>query len=104
MLEYAFPLGTALDGADAHGYLALEHLHAAAVGRANEIDNILGEIWALIHHGDENALYLEVGVHFAAHLAVGLEQQFKALCREELWLGRYQHAVRRNEGVDGQNV
>lgn len=104
MSEGAFPLGAAFNGSDAHGNLTGEYRNAAAVGVADEVDNVFREVGPPIHHGDQDALDLEVGVHFAPDFAVGLEQLFQAFRREELRLGRYEQRVRRDQGVDGQDI
>ena len=101
MGEDAFPFSTALDCPDAHGDLAIEHLHAAAVCGTDKVNNVPGEVGTAVHHGDENAFHLEIGVHFALYLAVGLEQQLQSFCREELRLGGDQHAVGCDKRVDG---
>lgn len=46
---------------NAYGDLGVEHLHATAIGSANQIHNILSEAWTFVHHGNEYAPDLKTG-------------------------------------------
>ena len=61
------------------GNLAAEHLDFATVGFPQQGGDLLGIVGAVVHHRQQYAVDLELGIELLLHLIYGLEQLFQAL-------------------------
>ena len=72
-------LGADFLGTDGMGNLGAKHLDFAAVGLPQQGGDLLGKVGAVVHHRQQYAVDLELGVDLPLHLVYGLEQLFQAL-------------------------
>src|SRR5699024_513408 len=79
MGKNAFALGADLLCPDRMGNLGAEHLDFAAIGLPQQGGNLLGEVGAVVHHRQQNAVNLELGVQLPLDLVDGGQQLFQAL-------------------------
>ena len=79
MGKNALALGADFLRPDRMGNFRAEHLDFAAVGFPQQGGNLLGEVGAVIHHRQQDAVNLELGVDLPLHLVYSLEQLFQAL-------------------------
>ena len=79
MGKNAFALGADFLCPDRMGNLGAEHLDFAAVGFSQQGGDLLGEVGSVVHHRQQYAVDLELGVDLPLHLIYGLEQLFQAL-------------------------
>ena len=79
MGKNALALGADFLCLDRMGNLGAEHLDFAAIGLPQQGSNLLGEVGAVVHHRQQYAVDLELGVDLPLHLVYGLEQLFQAL-------------------------
>ena len=68
MGEDALALGAGLLGPDRVGYLGAEHLDFAAVGLPQQGGDLLGKVGAVVHHRQQDAVDLELGVQLPLDL------------------------------------
>ena len=71
-----------------------------AIGLPQQGGNLLGEVGAVVHHRQQYAVDLELGVDLPLHLVYGLEQLFQALGGQVLRLNGDYDPVGGGQGVD----
>ena len=86
------------------GNLGAEHLDFAAIGLPQQGGNLLGEVGAVVHHRQQYAVDLELGVDLPLHLVYGLEQLFQALGGQVLRLNGDYDPVGGGQGVDREHT
>ena len=86
MGKNTFSLGADFLCPDRMGNLGAEYLDFAAVGLPQQGGNLLGKVGAVIHHRQQYAVDLELGIDLPLHLVYGLEQRFQALGGQVLGL------------------
>ena len=64
---------------DGMGNFCAEHLDFAAVGLPQQGSDLLGKVGAIVHHCQQYAVDLELGIDLPLHLIDRLEQLFQAL-------------------------
>ena len=104
MGKNAFALGADFLCPDRMGYLGAEHLDFAAVGLPQQGGDLLGEVGAVVHHRQQYAVDLELGVDLPLHLVYGLEQLFQALGGQVLRLNGDYDPVGGGQGVDREHT
>ena len=104
MGKNAFALGADLLCPDRMGNLGAEHLDFAAVGLPQQGGNLLGEVGAVVHHRQQYAVDLELGVDLPLHLVYGLEQLFQALGGQVLRLDGDYDPVGGGQGIDREHT
>ena len=104
MGKNAFALGADLLCPDRMGNLGAEHLDFAAIGLPQQGGNLLGEVGAVVHHRQQYAVDLELGVDLPLHLVYGLEQLFQALGGQVLRLNGDYDPVGGGQGVDREHT
>src|SRR5699024_5208579 len=62
-------LGAGLFGPDRVGYLGSEHLDFAAISLPQQSGDLFGEVGAVVHHRQQDAVNLELGVKLPLDLA-----------------------------------
>ena len=104
MCEDALALGADLLGSNRVGNLGAEHLDFAAVGLPQQGGDLLGKVGAVVHHRQQYAVDLELGVDLPLHLVYGLEQLFQALGGQVLRLNGDYDPVGGGQGVDREHT
>ena len=104
MGKNAFALGADFLCPDRMGNLGAEHLDFAAIGLPQQGGNLLGEVGAVVHHRQQYAVDLELGVDLPLHLIYGLEQLFQALGGQILRLNGDYDPVGGGQGVDREHT
>lgn len=104
MGKNAFALGADLLCPDRMGNLGAEHLDFAAIGLPQQGGNLLGEVGAVVHHRQQYAVDLELGVDLPLHLVYDLEQLFQALGGQVLRLNGDYDPVGGGQGVDREHT
>ena len=79
MGENALALGAGLLGPDRMGNLGAEHLDFAAIGLPQQGGDLFRKIGSAVHHRQQDAVDLELGVQLPLDLADGGQQLFQAL-------------------------
>ena len=104
MGKNAFALGADLLCPDRMGNLGAEHLDFAAIGLPQQGSDFLGKVGAVVHHRQQYAVDLELGVDLPLHLIYGLEQLFQALGGQILRLNGDYDPVGGGQGVDREHT
>src|SRR5699024_9777885 len=104
MGKNALALGADFLGPDGMGNLAPEHLDFAAIGLPQQGGDLLGKVGAVVHHRQQYAVNLELGIDLPLHLVYGLEQLFQALGGQILCLDGDYDPVGGGQGVDREHT
>ena len=76
----------------------------AAVGLTDERVDLPCQCGTAVHHGQHNAVHLQLRVELPFHAGDGSQKLFQSFGWKILRLHRDNHAVRRSQGVDGQHT
>ena len=79
MGEDTLALGAGLFGPDRVGDLGAEHLDFAAVGLPQQSGDLSGKVGTVVHHRQQDAVDLELGVQLPLDLVDGGQQLLQAL-------------------------
>ena len=88
---------------DRMGNFCAKHLDFAAVGFPQQGGDLLGKVGAIIHHRQQDAINLELGIDLPLHLVYGLEQLFQALGGQIFRLDGDYDPVGSRQGVDREH-
>ena len=104
MGEDALALGAGLFGPDRVGYLGAEYLDFAAVGLPQQGCNLFSKVGAVVHHRQQDAVDLELGVQLPLDLVDGGQQLLQALGGQILRLNGDYDPVGGGQGVDREHT
>src|SRR5699024_3903324 len=77
--EDTLALGAGLFGPDRVGDLGAEHLNCAAIGLPQQSGDFFGKVGTVVHHRQQNAVNLELGVQLPLDLVDSGQQLLQAL-------------------------
>src|SRR5699024_4168801 len=100
----ALALGAGLLGPDRVGYLGAEHLDFATVGLPQQGGDLFGKVGAVVHHRQQDAVNLELGVQLPFDLADGGQQLLQALGGQILRLNGDYDPVGGGQRVDREHT
>ena len=89
---------------DRMGNLGSEHLDFTAVGFPQQGGNLLGEVSAVVHHCQQNTVYLQFRVDLPLDFGYRREQLFQPFGGQVLRLDGNYNPVGSGQGVDGEHT